>query len=426
MLNKRIALLACGVLSASQAWADESQASHGFIEDSSLKLFLRNAYMNRDYKHGNQDKAEWGQGVTANFASGFTQGTVGFGVDAFALYGLRLDGGKGRSGAGGIDFFKQGDSGEAANDIARAGAAIKMRVSRTTLTYGDQMPALPVLNADTSRLLPESFTGALITSKEIDGLTLNLGHFTQEARKSAEGRDSGGLKQIDVIGGSYTFNEQFMASFYASDVEDVLKKQYLNLNYVLPIDNQQSLTLDFNGYKTRLDKSFAQTYAGDADARDNTIWSLAATYAIGAHSFTLAHQRSTGDIGYPYGWYQNAGGVGDGGITILLANSYWSDFNAKDERSWQLGYGLDFTTYGLPGLSYRLAYVRGDHIDAGNGRGEERELFNQVQYVVQNGPAKDLSVRLRSSILRTSNNVRSYNDDGNEVRVFIDYPINIF
>ena len=42
-------------------------------------------------------------------------------------------------------------------------------------------------------------------------------------------------------------------------------------------------------------------------------------------------------IGYPYGGYRNAGGVGDGGNTILLANSYWSDFNAKDERSWQLG-----------------------------------------------------------------------------------------
>ncbi|MFK4135618.1 OprD family porin [Pseudomonas luteola] len=426
MLNKRITLIACGVLSATQALAAETQTSNGFIEGSSLKLFLRNAYMNRDYKHGNQDKAEWGQGVTANFASGFTQGTVGFGVDAFALYGLRLDGGKGRSGAGGIDFFKQGDSGEAASDIAKGGASIKARFSNTTITYGDQMPALPVLNSDTSRLLPESYTGTLITSKEIDGLVLNVGRFTEESRKSAEGRDSGGLKKIDVIGGSYKFTDQFMASLYASDVKDVLKKQYINLNYVLPIDKDQSLTFDFNGYKTRLDKSFAQTYSGDADARDNKIWSLAATYSVGPHSFTLAHQRSTGDIGYPYGWYQNAGGIGDGGMTIFLANSYWSDFNAKDERSWQLGYGLDFSTYGIPGLSYQLAYVRGDHIDAGDGRGKERELFNQVKYVVQNGPAKDLSVRLRNSILRTSNNVRSYNDDGNEVRIFIDYPISIF
>ncbi|TWI57475.1 outer membrane OprD family porin [Pseudomonas duriflava] len=426
MLNKKNTLALLGLLGTTHALASEAPASQGFIEDSTLKLFLRNAYMNRDYKHGNEDKAEWGQGVTATFTSGFTQGTVGVGVDAFALYGLRLDGGKGRSGAGGIDFFKQDSSGEAADDVAKMGAAVKARLSNTVITYGDQMPALPVLNTDTSRLLPESYTGTLITSKEIDGLEFNLGHFTRESRKSAGGHDSGGLKSIDVIGGSYRFTDQFSGSLYASDVEDVLKKQYINLNYALPLDTRRSLTFDFNGYKTRLDRDFAQTYGGDANARDNTIWSLAATYAVGAHSFTLAHQRSTGDIGYPYGWYQNAGGVGDGGMTIYLANSYWSDFNAKDERSWQVAYGLDFTEYGLPGLNYRVAYVRGSHIDAGNGRGEERELFNQVQYVVQSGPAKDLSIRLRSSILRTSNNVSSYNDDGNEVRVFVDYPINVF
>src|SRR5690606_18338997 len=121
------------------------------------------------------------------------------------------------------------------------------------------------------------------------------------------------------------------------------------------------------------------------------IWSLAGTYTIDAHSFTLAHQRSSGSTGYNYGFYQSEGAVGDGGSTIWLANSYWSDFNAKDENSWQVSYALDFAKYGMPGLTYRVAYVRGDNIDTGgNGRGDEREIFNQVQYVVQSGAAKDL------------------------------------
>ena len=121
-------------------------------------------------------------------------------------------------------------------------------------------------------------------------------------------------------------------------------------------------------------------------------------------------------------------GVGDGGNTILLANSYWSDFNAKDERSWQLGYGFDFGAVGIPGLTYNIAYVRGTNIDDGSdrGRGTEREIFNQAKYVVQSGPVKDLSVRLRGSWLRVSNNASDYNVGGNEVRVFVDYPISIF
>lgn len=421
-MKNTLSLIALCIAASTSALADDQSTAKGFVEDSHLDVLLRNAYMNRDYKHHNKDKMEWGQGVIGTFTSGFTQGTVGVGVDAFGLYGLRLDGGKGRVGAAGIDFFKPGDSGHAQDDIARGGAAVKARFSNTVVKFGDQMPALPVLSYDDSRLLPESYTGTLITSKEIEGLELNAGHFTAEARKSAEGRDSGGLKRIDVLGGSYRFNDQFSASLYGSDVEDVLKKQYVNLNYVYPIAKDRSLTLDFNGYRTRLDKDFAKD-----DNRTNRIWSLAATYAMGAHSFTLAHQRSSGDIGYLYGGYQSADYIGDGGTTIWLANSYWSDFNGKDENSWQVAYGLDFAEYGIPGLSYRVAYVRGDNIDAGQaGRGQEREIFNQLQYLVQEGPAKDLKLKLRGSMLRTSNNVNSYMDDGNEVRVFVEYPIRVF
>lgn len=428
MLNKSISLLALGLISAGQVVAESQADSKGFVEDSHLNLALRNAYINRDYKkrEPNSDRAEWGQAFTGNFASGFTQGTVGVGVDAFALYGIRLDGGKGRSGAPGIDFFKQGDSGAAANDLARAGAAVKARFSNTVIKYGDQMPALPVLSYDNGRLLPESFTGSLITSKEIDGLEVNVGRFTQEARKSAEGRDSGGLKSIDVYGASYKFTDEFTAAFYASNNEDVFKKQYVNLNYVFALAPDQSLTFDFNGYKTRMDKNFSDDAA--AGARDNKIWSLAATWAVGIHSFTLAHQRSTGETGYNYSGYQNDGGYGDGGNTIYLANSYWSDFNGKDERSWQAAYGIDLSGLVTPGLSYKAAYVRGSNIDDGSdrGNGTEREIFSQLTYVVQSGPAKDLSLRLRNSFLRVSDNASNYNVNGNETRIFVDYPINVF
>ena len=427
MLNKRIGLLALGVLSATQAMANDQADAKGFVEDSHLNVLARNAYISRDYKNHKQDKAEWGQGFLGTFTSGFTQGTVGVGVDAFGIYALRLDGGRGNSGAGGIDFFKQGASGKAADDIAKAGAAVKVRVSNTVLKYGDQMPALPVLMYDNSRLMPESFTGTLLTSKEINGLEVNVGRFTAESRKSAEARDSGDLKSINVFGASYKFTDNLSASLYGSEMEDELNKQYVGVTYAIPLQDKQSLTFDFNGYRTHVKEDYARDVL-KVDGQDNKIWSLASTYAFGAHTVTLAYQSSTGEIGYPYGGYRNAGGVGDGGNTILLANSYWSDFNAKDERSWQLGYGFDFGAVGIPGLTYNIAYVRGTNIDDGSdrGRGTEREIFNQAKYVVQSGPVKDLSVRLRGSWLRVSNNASDYNVGGNEVRVFVDYPISIF
>ena len=101
--------------------------------------------------------------------------------------------------------------------------------------------------------MPESYTGTMLTSNEIEGLELVAGTFHAQSRKSDEGRDSGGLKGIDVFGGRYQFNDTLGGALYASDVEDVLKRQYLNLNYVMPIASN-SLTFDFNGYRTKYDE----------------------------------------------------------------------------------------------------------------------------------------------------------------------------
>ena len=110
------------------------------------------------------------------------------------------------------------------------------------------------------------------------------------------------------------------------------------------------------------------------------------------------------------------------------ANSYWSDFNGEDERSWQASYGLDFAgDWADPGLSWTTAYVRGDNIKtAETSNGKEHEWFNQVQYQVQNGMAKDLKLRLRYSVLRVSSNASDYNVSGNEVRFYVEYPFNVF
>jgi hypothetical protein len=415
--------LAVGIMSVGQAMAAPQSDSQGFIEDSHLDLLLRNAYISRDYKRGAPDRAEWGQSVTAHFTSGFTQGTVGLGVDALALYGLRLDGGRGKSGAGGIDFFKRGDSGTAADQLTSAGAAVKARISRTQIKYGDQVVQLPIMQSYHSRLLPDVYTGTLLTSREVDGLELNIGRFTAQNRKSASGSNSGHLKRIDVYGASYRFNDTLSGSLYALENEDTFNRQYVNLSHVARLGEDQSLTTDFNGYKSRMNRAVAA-----ADARDNKIWSLAFTWTQGIHSLTLAHQRSTGETGFHYGGYRNTGGYSDGSDNLNLANSYWSDYNAKDERSWQVGYGVDLGQAVTPGLSFRSAVVRGDNIDdgTGRGRGEEREFFNQLSYVVQGGAAKDLSLRVRSSHLKVSRNASAYMSGGNELRVFVDYPLSVF
>ena len=413
---KGIALAcACAATGISVANASQQSESNGFIADSSLNLLLRNAYFNRDYKDRAADAKVWGQGFIGTFESGFTQGTVGFGVDAFGLLGIKLDSGRGRNYSA---FFDTDGDGHPVDDLSQAGAAVKARISNTVIRYGNQFPSLPVLAHDDSRLLPQSFTGTLVSSSEIEGLELNAGRFTADSPMGDPARDPNRLKSIDVLGGSYQFSDNLSAALYHSDVEDVYKKYYANLNYTLALAADQALNFDFNAYRTKYDDGAqaALDFGGDGQGDRNSIWSLAAKYSIGAHAFIIAHQRSSGDAGYAYDY-------GDGGSTVYLANSFYSDFNLKDERSWQASYELDFSEYGVPGLAYKFAYVRGSNIDTGGDKdGTEREIFNQVSYTVQNGPAKDLSLRLRNSIYRSSTDV---GPDLNEIRAFVEYPLSI-
>lgn len=407
--------LAIAAAASQQAFASAQSESEGFVEGSSASLLNRNYYFNRDFRNaaaGEQSYTEeWAHGLIGVFESGFTQGTVGVGVDAFGLAGFKLDSGEGRIGTG---LLPAGDSGEAADNYSEAGAAVKVRVSNTVLKYGNQFVELPVFSTGDSRLLPEVATGTLVTSEEIEGLTLVAGRLTALSTYDQTDRDSAndgeGLKSADVFGGTYAFTDDLSASLYHSDVEDHFKKNYLNVNYVMPLSDSQSLSFDFNAYDS---KDQGQELSGEVD---NRAYSLAAAYAFDAHTVTLAYQRMSGDTDYVYGV--------DGDGTIWLNNSVqYSDFNHQDEKSWRLGYDLDLAAYGVPGLSFGANYVYGTDIDTDtNSNAKEREIDLSVGYVVQAGPAKDLSFKVKQAFYRASSDI---NDDVNEVRVIAEYPLNL-
>jgi imipenem/basic amino acid-specific outer membrane pore len=52
-------------------------------------------------------------------------------------------------------------------------------------------------------------------------------------------------------------------------------------------------------------------------------------------------------------------------------------------------------SYGVPGLSFMTRYAQGWDISTATGEGKEREWDVEAKYVVQDGAAKDLSLRLR-------------------------------
>ncbi|UVL77433.1 OprD family porin [Pseudomonas putida] len=406
------------------AMASAQDESKGFIEDSKLNVKTRMLYFSRDFRNnapGTQSRVEeTGLGFLGTFESGFTQGTVGFGVDAIGMLGLKLDSGRGRAGTG---LFPTGSDGRSQDDYSEGGGAVKMRISNTVLKWGDQFTALPVLATDDSRLLPEVAEGGLITSNEIDGLTLHAGHFTALNAQAQTYHDSLNLTEANVFGGTYAINDNLSTSVYYSHIEDHFRKWYGNINWALPISDKQGLVFDFNIYDTKsIGNNLTGAFVSKADGSnelDNIAASLSAAYNIGAHTFTLAYQKVSGDGDYAYGV--------DGGGTIFLANSVArSDFNAEDEKSWQARYDLNFAEFGVPGLTFMTRYVRGTGATTrttDDGKEWERDI--DVKYVLQSGPAKDLSLRVRQATYRSGDGVYYGSPSIDELRLIVEYPLSI-
>lgn len=70
-------------------------------DDAKATLNVRNAYFNRNFTYPSNPQAkaeEWTQNFILDAKSGYTRGTVGFGIDVLGLYSQKLDGGKGTAG----------------------------------------------------------------------------------------------------------------------------------------------------------------------------------------------------------------------------------------------------------------------------------------------------------------------------------------
>ncbi|MHC8373385.1 OprD family porin [Pseudomonas sp. MDT1-85] len=443
MIALAVAAAASTQMATAAPFVSDQAEAKGFVEDAKFDLLLRNYYFNRDNKDRNRDQKDWTQGIWGNFSSGYTQGTVGVGIDAFGYLAVKLDGGDGTSGTGNMsrsDTRKANGYAREVNDSqGKAGGAIKFRVSKTELKFGDMQPSTaPVFAVGGSRTLPQTARGFQLQSSEVKDLDLEAGHFYSASSQDKNALDGDLWSQyadnikansIDYFGGKYGITDNLSASLYGAKLEDVWNQYYANLNYTIPMGGDQSLNLDGNIYNTK--------DTGDAKAGEisNTTFSLAAAFSfLRAHTITVAFQKVNGDTPFDY---IGVGKNNRGGDSIFLANSIqYSDFNAPNEKSAQVRYDLKMAEYGVPGLSFMTRYAKGWDIDgtkmdadgpyAAYGYGEDgkhHETNLEAKYVVQAGPAKDLSFRIRQAWHRA--NTDQAEGDINEFRLIVDYPISV-
>lgn len=101
-------------------------AQAGFVEDGTLKLDLRNYYLDRDYDGSSPDAGNWSQAVDLQYFSGYTDTPIEFGIDLSATGAYVFDS-EGNDGSLPYD----GVNGEETESYGRAGATLKFRYGKT-------------------------------------------------------------------------------------------------------------------------------------------------------------------------------------------------------------------------------------------------------------------------------------------------------
>lgn len=441
-MNKSTLALAVAVgVMAQQAGAA------GFIEDSKATLGLRNFYINTDNRSGpgaNKNE-EWGQGFDLRFISGYTQGTVGFGIDAIGLLGVRLDSSGATAGSTATSYggtvFPSESNGEAVDNFSSLGLTAKAKVSQTELKLGTLQPKLPVIVTNDGRLLPQTWQGGQITSGEIKDLTLVGGQI-----EHVKGRNSSNNEQLSIgganarvansnkfiyAGGDYKITKDLTAQYYYGNLEDFYKQHFLGLVHNWAI-GPGVLKSDFRYFNSSDDGANSNTpayysngnYSSTSNGKgkvDNNLYSGLFLYTVAGHTFGGGYQVSNGSSDFP--WLNQ----GDGSSNYTITDMQIQKFGRAGEKTWQARYSYDFAKVGVPGLTAGMVYLRGYDIDTnrtanapGGTNSSEWERDLTIGYVVPEGPLKNVGVMWKNATWRT--NIPGVRDQ-DENRLIVSYSI---
>jgi len=392
-------------------------AEADIIKDSKAKLDLRNFYMNRDLRDENapQSKSEeWAQGFLFRAESGYTEGPVGFGLDVIGFMGIKLDSSPDSFGTG---LLKGDGNRHAKDEYGEAGFLAKARWSKTDVKVGTQEPLLPPLVRNDTRLLPQTFRGASINTRDIENLNLDIARYDRVNYRDSSNNEKMTVKQSggrNIVlgqqktsdefllgGGSYQLTPDLTASYFYSELDGIYKQHYGSIVHTLPLGPGQNFKSDVR---------FARSSDDGSSNIDNDVFGAQFSYKTGGNIFSVAYQQLSGDTGFAQV---------NGTDNSLVNQSQLGDFGGQNEHSWQLRHDYNFAALGVPGLTLMNRYFIGDHatrIRQGEGRSWERNMI--LTYVVQSGPFKDVGFSWRNGITRSN-----FNSDVDENRLIITYSI---
>lgn len=419
-----------------------------FINDSKASISSRTLYLEHDAREQNNDQRQTATGLRFDYSSGFTEGLIGFGLDVQAIAGFNLDGGVANHDRNTVNTFTPVRSdGSSVDNWSSLRGNIKARVSKTEVKVGSALaPNLPILVSTDGRLLPASYQGVQVTSKDVSDLTLTGGYLNREIGRASSNWSgigmNGGTRGSDSFrfaGGDWKATDRLVLQYYWGELENYYSQHFLGLLHTYPLSQNQSFKTDLRYFRSRAEGDNGQPgyvynnnsgYASTPGETDNDTWSAMFTYTTGPHSFLLGRQEVSGTGAMPN---INNGSVrdgrgrpeGQGGSNYyLFTDSMIGTFTRAGEKTNFGQYAFDFASLGVPGLRTSVNYLHATGIKDARGASStysewERDL--RLDYVIQSGPAKGLGFILRRGNFRTDvpNSQSGYDID--QTRFYVNY-----
>ncbi|MNE30784.1 Porin-like protein NicP precursor [compost metagenome] len=222
-----------------------------------------------------------------------------------------------------------------------------------------------------------------------------------------DGRAFATSDRYNYLGGEYRFNqERTLVGLWGAELEDIYRQRFVQFTHKQPVG---AWTLGTNIGLLDSEKQ-GQAKAGSIDNR--SFYSTVSA-AHGGHTLMAAWQRMYGEDGTI--WLSPT-------TTVLPSDIQVRNFASAQEQAWQLRYDYNFAAMGVPGLTAFVRYVSGDDVRvAGGNDGKEWERDVDVSYVIQSGPLKNLGLRWRNAMVRSS-----FGPSVDDNRLIVSYSLALF
>lgn len=400
-------------------------AKSEFIKDSTAEIDFKNYYFDQDQAPTDKDSTVWGQGIELSYQSGFTEGTVGVGLDATVGIGIRLDGSKEKA-ENSLMFPLDGDGG-ATNYWTRAYPTLKVRYEKTDVRLGELRPNLPILSRSFARLLESSYLGAQATSKDIKGLTLTGGYVTEAIPRASRDKSELSIKGATETSDGFMFagadwkaTQNLTLQYYVGELDDFYTQQFVGAKHKLKLSENQSFNTDLRLFDTQAVGANKRGEKGYGTKIDNQTASIDFKYKIKNHQIQFGAQK-IGDDGDFLHMNQGSLGTGAEGTFIYLpTNRLLQNFTNAGEKSTWYGYRYDFKDQYLKGLNVSFLKVQGR--DFGKcDCATESEIDYTLRYKIPEGKFKNLGFTAQYGKFKKSTGTRQ-----EQSRIYLTYTLPLF